>query len=151
MTGMATLAPLTEALNTQRLLQDVLIERGFGHVKVIIQHLEAEVSPNVIKPSEFEFHDVIKPYMIQHLQFLRENNAPFPLDIIPMIDVFNNNFDPSFAFPDNASSLVIHDVNGAVYTNAIEWRYDSFMWALEKLNFSDVPIDISVLGWPTDG
>lgn len=142
---------MSEALNVHRLLQDVLNERGFGHVKVNHQHLEGELIPNVTKPSEFEFRDAIKPYMIQHLQFLRENNAPFQLDIIPIFDIVSYNFDPSFAFPDSASSLVINDINGAVYTNVVEWRYDSFLWALEKLNYSDIPIEISLLGWPTDG
>ncbi|XP_042002035.1 glucan endo-1,3-beta-glucosidase 8-like [Salvia splendens] len=144
-------ASLSEAVNAHRVLQDVLNKRGFGHVKVNFQHLESELIPNVTKPSEFEFSDTIKPYMIQHLQFLRENNDALQLDIIPIFDVVNYNFDPSFAFPDNASSLVIQDVNGAVYNNVVEWRYDSFLWAVEKLNFSDIPIDISLLGWPTDG
>ncbi|XP_047944594.1 glucan endo-1,3-beta-glucosidase 8-like [Salvia hispanica] len=145
------LGPLIKALESQRLLQDVLNERGFGHIKVNFPHIDMELVSNVTKPSESDFYDIIKPHMIQHLQFLRENNAPFQVESIPIINAALNNFDPSFAFPGNASTQVIKDTNGAVYTNIVEWQYDSYVWALEKLNFSDIRVDYSMLGWPTDG
>ncbi|KAG6414142.1 hypothetical protein SASPL_126860 [Salvia splendens] len=53
-----TLASLSEALNSQRVLQDVLNEHGFRHEKVNLPHLEVELLPNVTKPS-----DIIKPYI----------------------------------------------------------------------------------------
>ncbi|KAG6411496.1 hypothetical protein SASPL_129579 [Salvia splendens] len=146
-----SLEAISQAVEVQRMLQGILNERGFGHVKVNTPHIHPELVPNVTKPSQIEFCDTIKPYMIQHLQFLRENNAPFLIEAIPIQINFINNFDPSFAFPGNASTQVINDVNGAIYTNVVEWHYDSYVWALEKLNFSDIRLDYSLLGWPTDG
>ncbi|XP_057784342.1 glucan endo-1,3-beta-glucosidase 8-like [Salvia miltiorrhiza] len=142
---------LASIIKAQRWVQEALNERGFEDVKVNIQHLEGELKPNITKPSQAEFKDEIKPELVQYLQFLRENNAPFPADYIPIMDIVDQNFDLNFAFADNSSDLVITDVNGAVYTNIVEWRYDCYVWALEKLNFSDIKVSVSMMGWATDG
>ncbi|KAG6427112.1 hypothetical protein SASPL_111352 [Salvia splendens] len=69
----------------------------------------------------------------------------------PISDLERCGIDPSFTFPDNKSKFVINDINGAVYTNGFHWQYDYFVWALEKLNFSDIKVVVMAVGWPTDG
>ncbi|XP_042051386.1 glucan endo-1,3-beta-glucosidase 8-like [Salvia splendens] len=87
----------------------------------------------------------------EFLRFLRDNNAPFSVDFRPIGDLERCSLDPSFAFPDNKLKLVIKDINGVVYTNGFLWQYDCFIWALEKLNFSDIKVIVMAVGWPTDG
>ncbi|XP_057784273.1 glucan endo-1,3-beta-glucosidase 8-like [Salvia miltiorrhiza] len=150
-TGNGNRTFLQSIVNAQRWLQEALNERGFSDVKVNIAHIEGVLKQNISKPSEAEFKDEIKPELVQYLQFLRENNAPFLAEYIPIMDIHNKNFDLNFAFADNSSVLAITDVNGAVYTNIVEWRYDCYVWALEKLNFSDIKVSFSMVGWATDG
>ncbi|KAG6427111.1 hypothetical protein SASPL_111351 [Salvia splendens] len=129
-------------------VQDALNEVGLGQTKANIVHNSDELIPNITKPSEASFRDNIKDRMSE---FLREHDAPFSVDFRPIGDLERCCLDPSFAFPDNKSKLVINYINGAVYTNGFHWQYDCFVWALEKLNFSYIKVVATVVGWPTDG
>ncbi|KAL1549911.1 glucan endo-1,3-beta-D-glucosidase [Salvia divinorum] len=133
-------------------VQAALNETGFGgKIKANIVHYSGELIPNITKPSDAAFLDNIKERMTEFLRFLRDNDAPFLVDFNPITDLERCGLDLSFAFPDNKSKLVINDINGAVYTNGFQWQYDCFVWALQKLNFSDIKIDVMTVGWPTDG
>lgn len=115
-------------------------------------HYAGILTRNFKRPSAAEFRPDIKDKMVLFLQFLRENHAPFLLEMFPIIDMERFGLSPAFAFPDNHSKPVtITDVNGAVYTNVFDWLYDCFVWALEKVNASDIKIVVSQVGWPTDG
>lgn len=85
------------------------------------------------------------------VRFLQQNNAPFVFAITTIGDIQDFGVDFNFAFADNKSNIVIRDVNDAVYTNAFEIVYDAFIWALKKLNASDLRVIVGEVGWPTDG
>ncbi|KAH6779658.1 hypothetical protein C2S52_010895 [Perilla frutescens var. hirtella] len=144
---------LESSLKSLRMLQTALNDRGVGdQVKANFIHYELSLKPNISKPSEAEFLDQLKPAIMEYLDFIRQNHAPFPIEITPLLDVsLMHDFGLDFAFPDNKSNLVIQDINGALYTNIFEWQYDCFVWALNKLNASDINIVVSQIGWPTDG
>ncbi|KAG6413942.1 hypothetical protein SASPL_126657 [Salvia splendens] len=132
-------------------VQDALNEISLGQTKANIVHYCVELIPNITLPSEAAFRKIIKDRMSEFLRFLRDNNAPFSVDLRAIGDLERCSLDPRFAFPDNKSKLVIKDINGAVYTNGFLWQYDCFVWALEKLNFSDIKVVVMAVGWPTNG
>ncbi|KAK6124660.1 hypothetical protein DH2020_041600 [Rehmannia glutinosa] len=139
-------------INTLTLVQTALNEAGYGdHIKATLPHTFAIVKDNITRPSEAEFKDKLKDAMNTTLRFLQQNNAPFVVEIFPISYVTENKLDPSFAFPDNKSTHVVTDVNGAVYTNVFEFVYDSFVWALEKAGAPDMKLIVGQVGWPTDG
>ncbi|XP_057784541.1 glucan endo-1,3-beta-glucosidase 8-like [Salvia miltiorrhiza] len=142
---------IDRAMKTLRDAQAAFNEFGYGaRMKANFIHNSGELT-NRTRPSDVEFRPCIVERMIQHLQFLRENDAPFMLDLFPIDDARRCGLDLSFGFADNASNVIVRDRNGAVYKNVVEWEYDCFVWALRKLNFSDIRILISQVGWPTDG
>ncbi|KAH6769863.1 hypothetical protein C2S52_014666 [Perilla frutescens var. hirtella] len=145
---------IASAMNTLRLLQTALNERRLGQqVKANFIHFALALQPNKTKPSEAEFFDELKEPMIEFLQYLKENDAPFVIQQVPAIEYQDfPDFDISFAFPDGKSNRIIKDINGLVYTNVVEWKIDSFVWAISKLNVSDnIKIVNGQIGWPTDG
>ncbi|XP_057784369.1 glucan endo-1,3-beta-glucosidase 8-like [Salvia miltiorrhiza] len=138
--------------NALNYVQAALNESGLGdRMKTNFLHYAGLLNSNITKPSTAEFRPDIRDRMLEFLQFLRHNGAPFMVEFFPITDLERCGLDPSFAFADNRSKLVIRDVGGAVYTNGFDWQYDCFVWALEKLNASDLKILVMQVGWPTDG
>ncbi|KAL8489443.1 hypothetical protein ACS0TY_024888 [Phlomoides rotata] len=147
-------ALINDAIETLQSLQKVLNYEGYGdQIKVTIPHHRGilKINNKSLRPSEAEFLDEIKPEMTTFLRILQQNDAPFVVTITTIGDVQDLGVDFNFAFADNKSTLVITDVNGAVYTNLFEIMYDSFIWALNKLNASDLRVIVGQVGWPTDG
>ena len=145
---------INEAMQAMESLQDALRDQGFGdQIKVTIPHAKTVLKMNntSLRPSESEFLDEIKPEMATFLGNLRKNNAPFVVTIGTISDIQEFGTDMDFAFLDKKPPLVIRDLNGAVYTNAFEIMYDSYIWALKKLNASDLKVIVGQIGWPTDG
>ncbi|KAL8489440.1 hypothetical protein ACS0TY_025369 [Phlomoides rotata] len=146
---------INDAINGLRNLQEAINLEGFGErIKVTIPNHKGILKMNntSLRPSEAEFLDIIKPEMTTFIQILEQNKAPFVVSITTIGDIQEWGVDYNFAFTDNKSSLVIRDVNGAVYTNAFEVMYDSYVWALKKLNASpDLRVIVGQVGWPTDG
>ncbi|KAL8493889.1 hypothetical protein ACS0TY_024887 [Phlomoides rotata] len=135
-------------------LQKALNDEGFGdQIKVTIPHSKGVLKMNYtsMRPSEAEFLDEIKPEMTTFLRILQQNKAPFVVAINTFGDIQDTGVDFNFAFADNKSTFIIRDVNGSVYTNMFEVMYDSFIWALIKLNASNLRVIVGQVGWPTDG
>lgn len=148
--GLTNKPALNKVLATVENLQRALNDAGYGGIKVTYTHVNDELKRNITKPSEAEFRDEIKEEMAASLRFLQRNNAPFAIDIVPSFFQHTYNMDPLFAFV-GESDHVVKDLNGAVYTNAVEFLHDAFVSALRKLNVTDMKIIISQIGWPSDG
>lgn len=132
-------------------LQTALKEMGYNKIKANFVNYAIMLKRNITKPSEAEFRDDFKAEMAQFSQFLRDNNSPLLIDMVPILDALNLKFDMNFAFMDNRSKIFVKDVNGAVYTNMFTFTYDSFVWALKKINASDLRVVVTQVGWATDG
>ncbi|KAK6124661.1 hypothetical protein DH2020_041596 [Rehmannia glutinosa] len=142
---------LNSALNALEFIQTALNEAGYGDlVKATLPHPFTILKDNITKPSEAEFKDVIKEEILRLIRFIQANDAPFVIELFPIEIITLLNMDPSFGFPDNKSTHVVTDVNGAVYTNVFEFVYDSFVWALEKSGAPNLKPVVSQVGWPTD-
>ncbi|KAL2521463.1 O-Glycosyl hydrolase family 17 protein [Forsythia ovata] len=140
------------AVDVLRLIQDALNEVGYGSkTKATIPHLTDVLKPNHTKPSQADFRDDIKDKMIKSLQILKENNSPVTVDMIPIYFVKENNVDTEFAFMDGNSTYFVVDDNGLNYTNAFDFMYDSFLWAMKKAGAPDLKLLVGQIGWPTDG
>ncbi|KAI3472238.1 hypothetical protein Pfo_029726 [Paulownia fortunei] len=143
---------LDSAIKTLEFMQNALNDAGYGdQIKATLPNAYTIIKDNITRPSEAEFRDEIKEEMNRTIRFLQENNAPFVLEMFPIQYVSENNLDPSFAFPDNKSTYVVRDINGALYTNVFEFMYDAFVWALQKTGAPDLKIVVGQVGWPTDG
>ena len=132
-------------------VQAALAKAGLGsRVKVTVA-MNADVYPSASgKPSDGDFRDDIRGVMLNIVQFLASNGAPFVANVYPFISLYA---DPSFpldyAFFQGSSTPV---VDGAItYQNTFVANYDTLVAALRRNGFADVPIVVGEAGWPTDG
>ncbi|XP_057784393.1 glucan endo-1,3-beta-glucosidase 8-like isoform X2 [Salvia miltiorrhiza] len=148
--GLRDKAAIEMTMVAMRNLQEALREVGYDGITVNLVHIQNMLKPNITRPSAADFSDEIRGDMIKFVRHLQEHKAPFLLDTFPILDARRNYFNFSFAFMDN-TGIAIKDINGAVYTNVFEFTYDSIVWALTKINASDVKVVVTQVGWPTDG
>ncbi|KAL8489444.1 hypothetical protein ACS0TY_024889 [Phlomoides rotata] len=149
--GLKDKSMLEKALKSLENVQTALDGGGLNDTKATFTHDIEVLKRDIRKPSEAEFEDAIKDEMVAFVRFLEAHDAPFLVNMFPISDTAWLNFDPSFAFPDNNSTHVVTDVDGAVYTNIFEFLYDSFVWALTKIGEPKTHVVVSQVGWPTDG
>lgn len=139
------------ALPALQNIQAALIKAGLAtQVKVTVP-LNADVyqSPNNI-PSNGDFRSDIKDNMLQIIQFLSNNGAPFMVNIYPFISLYDSpNFPIDFAFFDGTSAPV--DDGGRVYDNVLDANYDTLVWSLQKNGYGNMSVIVGEIGWPTDG
>ncbi|XP_073059045.1 glucan endo-1,3-beta-glucosidase 6-like isoform X1 [Primulina eburnea] len=140
-TTFPALKNVQEALNKARLS---------NQVKVTVP-LNADVySTSTTYPSGGDFRADIHDFMIQIVQFLSDNGAPFTVNIYPFISLYtDSNFPVEYAFFDgNATPL---NDGGMSYYNMFDANHDTLVWALQKNGFGNLPIIVGEIGWPTDG
>ncbi|CAK9137990.1 unnamed protein product [Ilex paraguariensis] len=142
----------TDVISVMKEIQGALNEAGYGTIKATTPHfMDVLTFPGKLLPSKADFRDDIKPFMLQVLQHLKNNNSPFVANISPLYIVKNfNHTNLEFAFVDNKSNFSIQD-NNITYTNAVDAAYDSFVSALTKNGYPDMKVVVGQVGWPTDG
>ncbi|XVF88484.1 hypothetical protein PTKIN_Ptkin19aG0055000 [Pterospermum kingtungense] len=83
--------------------------------------------------------------------FLYLHDAPFTVNIYPVLSLYGNDYFPlEFASFDESSSKPLRDGNNYVYTNAFDADLDNLINALSKGGFPDMEIIVGEVGWPTD-
>lgn len=101
-------------------------------------------------PSAGDFRADIRATMKEIVQFLRDNKAPFLVNIYPFLSLsLNKNFPIAFAFFDGGAPNV--NDNGISYNNMFDANLDTLVWSLKKAGAGSVPIIVGEIGWPTDG
>ncbi|KAK9271919.1 hypothetical protein L1049_002285 [Liquidambar formosana] len=131
-------------------IQKALDEAGVGNkIKATIP-LNADVYESASnKPSGGDFRKDMKSLMVQIVQFLHSNDAPFVVNIYPFLSLYlNPNFPFDFAFFDGGSSITD---KGVQYSNVFDANYDTLVWTLKKAGVPDLKIIVGENGWPTDG
>ncbi|KAL3721586.1 hypothetical protein ACJRO7_033998 [Eucalyptus globulus] len=132
-------------------IQKALDAAGLGDkIKATVPNNADVYESHSNKPSDAVFRKDIRGIMIDMVKFLRDNKAPFMVNIYPFLSLYlNSDFPFDFAFCDgNAKS--IHD-KGTEYTNVFDANYDTLVWALKKAGAPDLKIIVGEVGWPTDG
>ena len=132
-------------------IQKAINEAGFGNkIKATIPQNADVYESGKEGPSGGNFRPDIRQLMIDIVQFLRDNDAPFVVNIYPFLSLsLNPDFPIEFAFFDGGAKPV-HD-KGTTYTNMLDANLDTLVWSLKKANSEKVPIIIGEIGWPTDG
>ncbi|KAJ9692979.1 hypothetical protein PVL29_011897 [Vitis rotundifolia] len=132
-------------------IQSALIKAGLGNQVKVTVPLNADVyASSTGLPSGGDFRTDIHDYMIPIVKFLRDNNAPFTVNIYPFISLYiDSNFPVEYAFFDGNASPI--NDGGTYYYNMFDANYDTLVWALEKNGFGNLPIIVGEIGWPTDG
>ncbi|XP_051138586.1 glucan endo-1,3-beta-glucosidase 8-like [Andrographis paniculata] len=150
--GLTNKTVMDTAITAMQNVQLALNEAGYGEqIKVTIGMTEAAFKFNMTKPSLAEFNEEMRAEINRTIDILRTNRSPLFLEMFPISFVTENTFlNPEFAFMDGKSSIVIND-NGKIYTNAVEFLYDSYLWAMTKYGAGDIELVIGNVGWPTDG
>uniref|UniRef100_A0A5B7BF89 glucan endo-1,3-beta-D-glucosidase n=1 Tax=Davidia involucrata TaxID=16924 RepID=A0A5B7BF89_DAVIN len=134
-----------------RNIQSALVRAGLGtQVKVTIP-LNADVyQTSTGFPSGGDFRPDIHDLMVEIVQFLSDNGAPFTVNIYPFISLYDDpNFPVDYAFFDGYSSPL--NDNGRIYNNVFDANHDTLVWTLQKNGFGNLSIIIGEIGWPTDG
>lgn len=134
-------------------IQNALNEAGHGDTVKATVPSNADVygSPtdNPV-PSAGRFRTDINDEMLQLVQFLAKNNAPFTVNIYPFLSLYgNDDFPVDYAFFDGAGQPIVD--NGIQYTNVFDANYDTLVSALKVAGYGDMPIIVGEVGWPTDG
>ncbi|KAM7262115.1 hypothetical protein ACFE04_021192 [Oxalis oulophora] len=135
-------------------IQKALGEAGLGDKIKATVPFNADVYESVSnKPSGGDFRPDIKAVSLQIVKFLKQNNAPFVVNIYPFLSLYQNpDFPFEFAFIGNSKSDSPPVVdNNITYTNAFDANFDTLVTTLTKNGFPDMPIMIGEIGWPTDG
>ncbi|KAL3613423.1 hypothetical protein CASFOL_042686 [Castilleja foliolosa] len=134
-----------------RNIQEALTKAGHrSQVKVTVP-LNADVysSPDGL-PSNGDFRANIHDFMLPIVKLLSDNEAPFTVNIYPFISLYtDSNFPIEYAFFDGNATPV--NDGGTSYYNMFDANHDTLVWALQKNGFSNLPIIIGEIGWPTDG
>lgn len=134
-------------------IQNALNEAGFGDSIKATVPLNADVygSPtdNPV-PSAGRFRQDIVGQMIQIVQFLDQNKAPFTVNIYPFLSLYgNDNFPIDYAFFDGVSAPIVD--NGITYQNVFDANFDTLVSALKAAGFGDMTVLVGEVGWPTNG
>ena len=102
-------------------MQKALNEAGFGQRIKVVVPLNADIysSPeNTPVPSAGSFRKDINDLMVDIVNFLHVNDAPFVVNIYPFLSLYQNpNFPLNFSFFDGATKPVYDQ--GMVYTNVL--------------------------------
>ncbi|XP_057775026.1 glucan endo-1,3-beta-glucosidase 8-like [Salvia miltiorrhiza] len=132
-------------------IQKAINEAGLGdRIKATIPQ-NADVYDSGSKgPSNGDFRADIRATMKQIVQFLRDNNAPFVVNVYPFLSLsLNPDFPVEYAFFSGGAQPV--QDGGITYTNVLDANLDTLLWSLRKAGCGDVPIIVGEIGWPTDG
>lgn len=132
-------------------IQAAIIKAGLStRIKVTVPlNADVYISPTE-NPSDGDFRADIHDVMLEIVQFLSNNGAPFTVNIYPFISLYNDpNFPIDYAFF-NGYSSPIND-NGKIYTNVFDANHDTLVRALQKNGYGNMSIIIGEIGWPTDG
>ncbi|KAL3844351.1 hypothetical protein ACJIZ3_001754 [Penstemon smallii] len=134
-----------------RNIQAALIKAGLANRVKVTCPLNADVyQSSTEQPSTGDFRPDIRDLMIEIVNFLSLNGAPFTVNIYPFISLYNDaNFPVDFAFFDGYSSPI--NDQGRIYTNVFDANYDTLVWALQKSGNGNLTIIVGEMGWPTDG
>ncbi|XP_074308645.1 glucan endo-1,3-beta-glucosidase 8-like [Silene latifolia] len=130
-------------------IQNALNEAGHSDIKASVP-LNADVYESVSNtPSNGDFRGDIKDRMLEILQCLHENGAPFIVNIYPFLSLYlNPDFPEEFAFFGGGDS--IPDKSHS-YSNVFDANFDTLVWSLKKNGYGDMKIIVGEIGWPTDG
>ncbi|PKA50940.1 Glucan endo-1,3-beta-glucosidase 8 [Apostasia shenzhenica] len=136
-----------------RNIQSALDDAGIGDKIKATVPMNADVysSPSDDPvPSAGDFRSDINGLMKDIVRFLRDNDAPFLVNIYPFISLYqSSSFPVEFAFFDGGAPALID--GHLQYTNVFDANYDTLVWALRKAGVPDMPIIVGEVGWPTDG
>ncbi|PPS20429.1 hypothetical protein GOBAR_AA00159 [Gossypium barbadense] len=122
-----------------------------GHIKVSTPlNGDVYITPTY-KPSDGIFRHDLADIMNGICEFLHKNNAAFIVNIYPFLNLYQNpGFPETYAFFDNDDSNSMDD-HGVKYRSVLDANIDTLVAALKVSNFSDIPIIVGEVGWPTDG
>lgn len=132
-------------------IQSALIKAGLSNQVKVTCPLNADVySSSTTFPSGGDFRTDIHGYMMQIVKFLSTNDAPFTVNIYPFISLYT---DPNFPVEYGMFDGIATPINdgGTSYYNMFDANYDTLVWALQKNGFTNMPIIVGEIGWPTDG
>lgn len=102
-------------------------------------------------PSAGDFRPEVRDLIVEIIQFLYSNNAPFVINIYPFLSLYSNDHFPlDFAFF-GGSKMPLRDGNNTLYTNVFDANLDTLLWALDKAGYPDMKVIVGEVGWPTDG
>ncbi|CAK9143744.1 unnamed protein product [Ilex paraguariensis] len=98
-------------------------------------------------PSAGDFRSDIRDLMIDIVQFIKDNNAPFVVNIYPFLSLYGNpDFPVEFAFFDGGAEPV--NDKGTQYTNMFDANLDTLFWSLKKAGAPNVKTIVGEIGWP---
>ncbi|XP_031398574.1 glucan endo-1,3-beta-glucosidase 5-like [Punica granatum] len=119
-----------------------------GSVKLVVPCNADAYEANL--PSQGAFRPELTDIMTQLVSFLNTNGSPFVVNIYPFLSLYGSSDFPQDYASFEGTTHPVTDGNN-VYTNAFDGNFDTLVAALTKIGYSQMPIVIGEVGWPTDG
>lgn len=135
-------------------IQEALNDAGVGKIVKATIPFNADVYESPTSnpvPSAGVFRPDVADTVMEILEYMNKNKAPFVVNIYPFLSVAysEGEFPIEFAFFDGKSSPL---VDGSIqYTNVFDAMIDTLASALSTAGYKDMPIVVGEIGWPTDG
>ncbi|GAB2297383.1 hypothetical protein Dimus_031490 [Dionaea muscipula] len=103
-------------------------------------------------PSAGDFSPDIKPDMVPLLQFLKDTDSPFMVNVYPFYSYTDDEGDVplDYALFRTPGIYIVSD-HGLMYDNLLDATLDSFVSALEKAGFGELKMAVTETGWPSAG
>nr|GLL46928.1 glucan endo-1,3-beta-glucosidase 8-like [Ipomoea trifida] len=130
-------------------VQQSLAKANLGGAVKLVVPCNADAYESSL-PSQGAFRPELTQIMTQLVSLLNSNGSPFVVNIYPFLSLYgNSDFPQDYAFFEGTAHQVVDGPN--VYYNAFDGNLDTLVAALSKLGYSQMPIVIGEVGWPTDG
>ncbi|XP_010257791.1 PREDICTED: glucan endo-1,3-beta-glucosidase 8 [Nelumbo nucifera] len=101
-------------------------------------------------PSAGDFRREIRDIVLEVVEFLYNNNAPFTVNIYPFLSLYGDPYFPvDYAFFDGTKKPIKD--GDVAYTNVFDANLDTLLWSLKRAGYPSMQIMVGEVGWPTDG
>ncbi|CAH1447590.1 unnamed protein product [Lactuca virosa] len=132
-------------------IRDALTTEGISSIQISTP-LAMDIMENTFPPSSGQFRGEIVHEIVPLLEFLRESNSVFFVDVYPYFSWADNptsiNLDYALL---GGHQIYMDPMSGLTYTNLLDQMLDSVVFAMAKLGYNDVKIGVAETGWPHEG
>ena len=112
--------------------------------------VHGQVLNNTYPPSASVFTDASKPFMAGILQQLSSTRTPLFINVYPYFAYASNPVQIRLDYAQfTATGPPV--VTDRTFINMFEAMVDRFIWAIEKIYITNVPVLVSETGWPHAG
>ncbi|KAL9392088.1 hypothetical protein Peur_016008 [Populus x canadensis] len=142
-------------VNAMKFIQSALVASNLDRQIKVSTPLSSSIILDSFPPSQAFFNKTWNPVLIPMLNFLQSTGSHLMLNIYPYYDYMQSNgvipLDYALLKPLAPNKEAV-DANTLVhYSNVFDAMIDATYFAMDFLNFTNVPVMVTETGWPSKG